>query len=694
MRRDIGKLVLILIFSTYIFAISSGIHYAVLCSIPVLYIFRDYVVLEILRLTNRELVFSERTYIRENYVYFPNTRKVLKLYKCSSLVSISQLTPRKLTNISIDLINRLTSVVEKVVIIKYCDSLYMGFIDSLSRDLMRVKLKFEDILREYFDFEDVNKTFFTSMLSCDTGTRRSMFIPFLIFTLPLFLCGISGIALAIVLTTICILTLRKFCVLSGWVRSLDNSLVVNEQLFKKVDDNTLKSLSLCLSRRDLNYLIIVQRSPDLAIYATSKIGKAQEQLVVRERGKGYAEVMKWKTVIDRISEGEEPLLIAMYVDSYTADALQGFFTFRREAFLGLTKSPYTVYALTRDIVPLLPLQGRTATNDYSSCCIDLGTDRSGKSVTVDLNELSSRHIMIVGPTGMGKTRTASRILQQLTTQNVHVIIFDPHGEYENLLKDKVKTNVEVINIKENIINIFDTCSLTVSEKVHRLTLAIEDSFNIKLSDKTYDSLVTVYRQKLHNNPSLVLRKLKQGSPIPEERLLFQRIEDILKCAKFVSIRDLLGKSKIIIFNFKQVLHSPDVLSFLMLTMFDTLYTWLASSEGKSSLRYVIVVDEAYYVLRSRLLELTIRGFRKLGVGTVLITQSISDLTYAVIENIGLAILLGGPDSYVANLASVFNLSQEDIDWLISALPPRNTGRTRALLVMGPTRYHVYINVMQ
>ncbi len=690
MRNVIGKLALAFILAIYALATSSGSHYLILACVPVICVFRNHIVLELLKLSGSRLVLSGRIYIRENYVYFPESRRVLKLYRCDSLVSTSQLTSTKFVNISRDIVNRLTSVVEKLVILRRGEFLFIGFINILSQDLKMVKSKFEDILREYFDVREVDKTLLTSMFSCDILHVRHVLVPILISMTAFLACGLPGLVTMIAHATSMLLALRRLRTLTGWVGCLNNCLTSNEQLFKKMDDSATRSLSLCLSRGELSYIIVVQRCPELSSHATSRIGRAQEQLVVKERGKGYAEVMRWKTVIDRISEGEEPLLITMYADDQTVTSLQGFFTFQRTVFVDLVKPLQSSYALTDDIVPLIPLQGRAATDKRAHSRISLGVDRSGKLVSVSLTELPSRHIMIVGPTGMGKTRTAAALLRQLVQQGVRIIVFDPHGEYGKLLRSRVK----IVDVRYQIPNIFELGSLTVSEKVHRLVLALEDSFGVKLSDSTYEALLLAYRRGLYRRPLEMLRELQSQVVLPEERLLFKRIEETLKEAKFIDPEIVLRNNAVLLLNFRNILHSPDILSFLMMSMFDVLYTWLSRIGRDGYLKYMLVLDEAYYVLGSRLLELTVRGFRKLGVGTMLITQSVSDISHTIVENIGLAILLGGPDSYVMNLAHVFNLSQEDIDWLVSALPPRDTGRTRALLVMGPTRYHVYINIAQ
>ena len=54
------------------------------------------------------------------------------------------------------------------------------------------------------------------------------------------------------------------------------------------------------------------------------------------------------------------------------------------------------------------------------------------------------------------------------------------------------------------------------------------------------------------------------------------------------------------------------------------------------------------------------------------------------------IVLGGNDAYVASVSQALNLTQEDVRWLTTALPPHMQGLTaKALLITGPIKKLIY-----
>ena len=50
-------------------------------------------------------------------------------------------------------------------------------------------------------------------------------------------------------------------------------------------------------------------------------------------------------------------------------------------------------------------------------------------ITVDGNELVTKHFAIFGMTGSGKTNTAAKIIEELAMRGYRIVIFDPHGDY-------------------------------------------------------------------------------------------------------------------------------------------------------------------------------------------------------------------------------------------------------------------------
>jgi DNA helicase HerA-like ATPase len=88
-----------------------------------------------------------------------------------------------------------------------------------------------------------------------------------------------------------------------------------------------------------------------------------------------------------------------------------------------------------------------------------------------------------------------------------------------------------------------------------------------------------------------------------------------------------------------------------------------------------------------------RGAGKFGLGTFMVTQTITGIDVNVLQNIPLMIILGGSDAYVNEVAKALNLTNEDIRWLTTALPPHMAGlTTKALIITGPIRRQAIIEL--
>jgi DNA helicase HerA-like ATPase len=89
----------------------------------------------------------------------------------------------------------------------------------------------------------------------------------------------------------------------------------------------------------------------------------------------------------------------------------------------------------------------------------------------------------------------------------------------------------------------------------------------------------------------------------------------------------------------------------------------------------------------------IRGARKFGLGTVMVTQTITGIDSNVSQNIPLMIILGGSDAYVNEVAKALNLTNEDVKWLTTALPPHMAGlTTKAIVITGPIKRQATIEL--
>lgn len=108
---------------------------------------------------------------------------------------------------------------------------------------------------------------------------------------------------------------------------------------------------------------------------------------------------------------------------------------------GVTQFPLTkdkVYLLTNEELEIIHLMDR---NVYP---LKVGQLSSNDSIEImlDMNKLISRHSIIIGATGTGKSNASTVILKEIakdrSLKSARIFVIDPHGEYSRVLKDDSK----------------------------------------------------------------------------------------------------------------------------------------------------------------------------------------------------------------------------------------------------------------
>ena len=107
--------------------------------------------------------------------------------------------------------------------------------------------------------------------------------------------------------------------------------------------------------------------------------------------------------------------------------------------------------------------------------LELGVlNRTDLVLSINLTPIMREHLLIAGSTGSGKTNTAAVIIRGILEKGFPVIVIDPHGEYEALLKEK-KTR-DQNKLKEEKIDVIKLIPNTKTNyKSEALPLSIEFS---------------------------------------------------------------------------------------------------------------------------------------------------------------------------------------------------------------------------
>jgi Predicted ATPase len=305
----------------------------------------------------------------------------------------------------------------------------------------------------------------------------------------------------------------------------------------------------------------------------------------------------------------------------------------------------------------------------------LGKDRENNELWVDLDSMPSGFGLVVGPTGMGKTWSVSTLLYRLMRSGIKTLILDPHGEYLRI------PGIEPIDITRKFINIFELDGVTDAERIQRLIMNFE-VLGIR-PESILPDLKAIYANGLYKDFFKAMEFIRARSDDELVGLALDRLMSYLENAEVVPTSELLNNKALL---FSSVRSSPDLMSFLMGVVTDHVHTFMMSQSISEHLQQLMVIDEAYFVLNNPLMEYIVRGARKFGLGTIMVTQTITGIAVYFLQNIPLMIVLGGSDAYVNEVAKMLNLTSEDVRWLTTALPPHMAGLTaKALIITGPIR---------
>gem|GEM_PF-602911 len=686
------RFLIFLLVCTYLLSIYNYFFTFLLLLIPIL--FRE----EFTLLVARLLISSKITppiAFKQNYVFDVKSKVLHVFYKVEPLYDIARLTSSQYVGLVQDLMRRL----------RLDDNSYVTFIvkgnDKYVRvsrriqsleDFERYKSWFrsvEDVLRSIFILHKLEGDELKKLIdfrAIKIGKTFTKLLPILIIHFFLFkIYGLTAILIPI------IMVLWRFKRLDVGISTRLTYRYYSSRftaLFSTFTDDDVKSMAISTLSTLNDYAITISANNVLPQLASKLYHKYHEKMVVQERGFAYARLQQWRHVIDRINQGELPLRVVILTnDKFDLPYTSLSSTLPVNYVFWNPELAYQ-HALSRDVCIFFPLIGGKLEFIESRAKVELGKDEVGREVVLDFDALPSSHGLIVGPTGMGKSWTIQTIIYKLMKSGIKFVIIDPHGEYLKI------PGIKPIDVTKYFINIFDLNGLTIEERISKIVKSIIYSFDIPLH--LYDTLHTDFKyvyEKDVKDFHKAFNELIKVTEVGYLRSIYERIYSFFKNAKIIPVSELLNDRALI---FKGLIASPEVTRFTMLQLIDHVYSHiLHQKERHEKVEHILVVDEAYYILQSPLIELYVRGLRKFSLGTIMITQTLSGISHDVLQNLGFIIILGGSEPYVMDIMQAYRLSDEDYKWLITALAPHMHGKplTKAILMTGPIKRHVEIELL-
>ncbi len=313
-----------------------------------------------------------------------------------------------------------------------------------------------------------------------------------------------------------------------------------------------------------------------------------------------------------------------------------------------------------------------------------------------------RHVLIVGPSGKGKTRLAMQIVKEIVNKGLgNVWIVDFHGEYQ-YLKDMGFLHITFDDPLSPIgLNIFDTkedpqdyayfLSRLYSETLKGTSFELSPQMEYIFHESIFRT-ITEDKEILRNALGFIINLWSASNQtikvqmhntffaiINRVRPLFTGVISSIFWVKETNLNfdNLVGKN--VIFDLSSLVHKGAskrdliiLMNILLKLLFNTL---LKTMNYDLNRRTFLVIEEARYIVPWRNRQSAadtsiIEDFailaRKYGLSLITITQSFSSISTDIIENVGTFFLLGADpkatDIPIIELPEAISASK---------LPPKN-----------------------
>jgi hypothetical protein len=631
---------------------------------------------------------APRLEVLDNYVYDHKNNIAHVFYRAEPLFDISRLSGQQYVNLVNEFIRRLSLMPnEAFAFIRLGESKYIRLSKKVEPseaglkefiDWVRSK---EILLRQYFILSLVEKSELKRLVGFPRppSTARLIAILAILDFLAFLFMGIYGLAALVILNALAIMARSNYSVIKGGeLGRLSHRLSASGLLFTKPSEEDLRSIAEAFVSNSSSFMLSISGNPQFRGEVSRTVVSSHTKLIVHENPKVLPKASQWAIVLERINErGEEPVKAMVALDRPSNIPL--LFTARSTTQMHLWSMP-GIDELGYDLATIPIFHGGRVLSESLRARVYLGRDRENNELWIDLNSLPSGFGLVVGMTGMGKTKTMKLILLELVGSGISVTVFDPHGEYS-------LPGIEPIDVRRKFINFFELDGVTSDERIYRLLLNFKV---LGISESILPDLKAIYRNGLYKDFFKSMEWLRVRTDDEYTALTLDRLMSYLENAEIVPVSELLNNKAL---QFGPVKSSPDLMSFLMGVVTDHVHTYMMSQSISEHLQQLLVIDEAYFVLNNPLMEYIVRGARKFGLGTFMITQTITGIDTNVLQNIPLIIVLGGSDAYVNEVAKVLNLTNEDVKWLTTALPPHMAGlTTKALIITGPIRRQATIEL--
>ncbi|MEM1681255.1 MAG: ATP-binding protein [Sulfolobales archaeon] len=363
----------------------------------------------------------------------------------------------------------------------------------------------------------------------------------------------------------------------------------------------------------------------------------------------------------------------------------------------LRKKTVVADLISIPVFTFIPSLGR-ARSSLRSYGIKLGVDLdSGEEVYWNLGEVTSPHVLVVGPSGIGKTTFLAGLALSLNKAGLGVLVIDPKNEYKKIFESRGEEVAHFTlgrNVSIGFVELLKAVRNSLDRDLVEILLDIMTSHR-ELNKRDVFSCLHIALSNLTTIPEggdiELINSLKRFSRYCSEEYSEYVISKVLSVLAAVSgssrglfslLKELNGLNVLDVSPILTI--DPSLMPLLLKVILVAMKTAPTSYPMRTDYHRVIVVDEAWTVLKEGslgLLEELIRVGRSFGTVVALATQTARDFTKTLgplIDNLGLLVVLPSTSAeYWEEVSRLFKVSSERIE------KARALGRGYAIVRMAP-----------
>jgi len=386
-------------------------------------------------------------------------------------------------------------------------------------------------------------------------------------------------------------------------------------------------------------------------------GLRPEAAVEKEFGKAYESPVEKRGVVVKLHKTSQLLERMLkyderpiYIQAYGSQDLATQLEIRRDPLANVLfwvpKGAYMTKALSHDLSRMPIFYGGKLMS--SGRKLQVGFDRFGRSVDIDIDSMPTSHSVILGPSGMGKSWAVATLLKRLADshKDLKIVVVDPHGDYVALAKH---IGADVYEVPRFI----PPLKLIQNSRYLYMLLA-----EFGLVPHGADGAVNV---------EAAVKAVAKAAGVEEP-------EEVNPTAKHV------------VWDLRALRHDSAAQAFFVSLILLWYLTQWGSRPFAERVETLVVVDEAALLLHGAkmtetglvtntvltLIRQLSMGGRKYGFALWLIAQLARHIPEDVVENAGFVLQLGGTTRALKKSLEVLALDRYDYEYLRSATTPRET----------------------